>query len=81
MRVHRPHSQHRIEAALRLAPMTRRQLARCLSLDYGTVHESVQALEVRHKVRARGIDRHSHFGPPVVVFELAANQTIEGQTP
>jgi hypothetical protein len=71
MSAHRPHSQHRIEAALRLAPMNRQQLAKCLSLHYRTVHESVGALETRRKVRARpSIARSSSSGPRPVVFEL-----------
>jgi len=51
--------------------MSRQQLATCLSLHYGTVHDSVQALETRRKVRSqRGVDRRHHIGAPPVVFEL-----------
>jgi DNA-binding MarR family transcriptional regulator len=67
----REHSQHRIIGALRLGPMSRPQLAKCLSLDYSTVTNSLNDLEARRKVRLRrSAVRAAHYGPPVVVFEL-----------
>lgn len=77
MSAHRPHSQHRIVGALLLAPMSRTQLAACLSLHYGTVHDSMQALVIRRKVRALpSTGRSSHYGPPVTVFELAPGMVV-----
>lgn len=67
----RAHSQLRIIGALRLGPMSRPQLAKCLSLDYSTVTTSLNDLESRQKVRLRrSTERAAHYGPPVVVFEL-----------
>lgn len=75
MSARRAHSQRRIIGALWLAPMSRHQLATCLSLHRETVSSSLHALEVRGKVRRRrGMEKSAHFGPPPVVFDLVESR-------
>ena len=63
----------RIKDALRLAPMTVRQIARCLTLGLGTVRRILDDLHSRCKVtRYRTQTRSSHYGTPPYVYELRA---------
>ncbi len=67
------HSHHRVVAALRLAPMTADELARCLSLHRVTVGKTLADLSTLGKVnRHRSGPRKRITGEPPFVYELAA---------
>ena len=67
------HSQRRVVSALKLAPMTAEQLARCLSLHRVTVTGALSDLAVLGKVvRHRSGPRKRIAGPAPYVYEVAA---------
>jgi DNA-binding IclR family transcriptional regulator len=68
----RPWLHLRIVAALRLAPMTTTELARCLCSRQQTIHRSLSMLERAGRVRNLGADRTAKLA---YRFEVAALAT------
>lgn len=68
-----PDSERRIDAALKLAPMSVNTLSRCLMLSHSTVRRVLSELEsCRRVVRCRTRDRSRRMGLPGYVYERRA---------
>ena len=55
--------RERIPAALELQPMTKMQLARCLSCTYSRIDQLVREMRVRRQVRIVGKVRRGNCRP------------------
>lgn len=66
-------AQDRIDAALRLAPMTVNTLSRCLMLSPGSIRRALDELHSRRRVvRYRTHGRTGRLGAPGYVYERRA---------